>query len=129
MLQNDGKDIAKEMREYFAAKEDRERKFFGAKSDKGKPSIRMVPPQIVRDIAEVRAYGTDKYGDPDNWKDVEVGRYVDALGRHLLGMLEDPHTVDEESGLEHYKHIACNASFICEILKDKTATFDTKARG
>lgn len=35
----------------------------------------------------------------------------------LLSVVEDPLSVDSESGIEHYKHIACNAAFICEILK------------
>lgn len=86
-----------------------------AKHDEGKLQIHLVPPQIIRDIAEVRMYGNAKYGDPDNWKTVEKWRYVDALLRHLLLYLEDPDGVDEESGIKHYKHAACNMAFICEM--------------
>lgn len=86
-----------------------------AKHDEGKLQIHLVPPQIIRDIAEVRMYGNDKYGDPDNWKTVEKWRYVDALLRHLLLYLEDPDGVDEESGIKHYKHAACNMAFICAM--------------
>ena len=39
-----------------------------AKADAGKLQITLVPRQIIRDIAEVRMYGNEKYGDPDNWK-------------------------------------------------------------
>ena len=88
---------------------------FTAKHDEGKLQIHLVPPQIIRDIAEVRMYGNAKYGDPDNWKTVEKWRYVDALLRHLLLYLEDPDGVDEESGIKHYKHAACNMAFICEM--------------
>ena len=86
------------------------------KADARKPRLSLVPSQIIWDIAEVREYGTRKYGDPDNWKKVEISRYVDALYRHFLKFMEDPHSVDEESGIEHYKHLACNAAFIAALM-------------
>ena len=86
-----------------------------AKADAGKLKLTLVPTQIIRDIAEVREYGNNKYGDPDNWKQVEIQRYRDALFRHLLAYLDDPHGVDEESGIEHYKHMACNMAFLCKM--------------
>lgn len=89
-----------------------------AKHDEGKLQLRLVPPQIIRDIAEVRMYGNAKYGDPDNWKTVEKWRYIDALYRHFLLYLEDPEGVDEESGIKHYKHMACNMAFICAMEKE-----------
>lgn len=88
-----------------------------AKRDEGKPRLSLVPPQIIRDIAQVREYGNRKYGDPDNWKTVEMGRYVDALMRHLLAFLEDQDGVDSESGIQHYKHMACNMAFICAMME------------
>lgn len=90
-----------------------------AKADAGKLQISMVPPQIVRDIAEVRMYGNKKYGDPNNWKSVELQRYVDAMLRHTLAFWEDPNSVDEESGIPHYKHAECNWAFISEMMKGK----------
>ena len=98
---------------YYKPKTESEMTNYDAKHDEGKLQIHLVPPQIIRDIAEVRMYGNDKYGDPDNWKTVEKWRYVDALLRHLLLYLEDPDGVDEESGIKHYKHAACNMAFIC----------------
>lgn len=88
-----------------------------AKSDAGKPRLSLVPMQIVWDIAEIREYGIKKYKDPDNWKRVEMGRYVDALLRHTLAFVENHDSVDEESGLYHYKHMAFNMAFICEMIK------------
>lgn len=87
-----------------------------AKADAGKLMLSLVPTQIIRDIAEVRMYGTEKYGDPDNWKRVELQRYVDALYRHFLAFLDSPNSTDEESGIAHYKHMACNMAFICAML-------------
>ena len=93
-----------------------------AKADAGKLQISLVPMQIVRDIAEVRMYGTAKYKDPENWKRVEKQRYVDALLRHTLAWVDDPKSVDDESGIPHYKHMACNIAFLCEMESDEWQT-------
>jgi hypothetical protein len=89
-----------------------------AKADAGKPRLTLVPRQIIWDIAAVRVYGNQKYGDPDNWKQVEPERYRDALMRHLMAYLDDPASVDSESGLPHLWHIACNVAFLCELEKE-----------
>lgn len=86
-----------------------------AKADAGKPRLTLVPRQIIWDIAAVRSYGNQKYGDPENWRQVEPERYRDALMRHLMAYLDDPKSVDEESGLPHLWHLACNAAFLCEL--------------
>lgn len=61
-------------------------------------------------------YGNKKYGDPDNWKTVELKRYVDAFLRHTLEFVKDNNSTDTESGILHYKHMACNMAFICEMM-------------
>lgn len=86
-----------------------------AKADAGKLQITLVPRQIIRDIAEVRMYGNKKYGDPENWRSVSPERYRDALMRHLLAYLDDPDSADDESGLPHLWHAACNIAFLCEM--------------
>lgn len=83
-----------------------------AKADEGKLELTLVPTQIIEDIAEVRMYGNKKYGDPDNWKTVEIERFRNAMFRHFIAYLNDPHGVDEESGIPHWKHVVCNAAFI-----------------
>ena len=88
-----------------------------AKSDAGKPRVSLVPSAIVRCIAKVREYGLTRYADPDNWKRVSVERYRDAMYRHVLSYIDDPHGVDEESGLPHLWHIACNVAFLCALEK------------
>lgn len=87
------------------------------KSDAGKPQCRLVPSEIVRCIARVRAFGLKKYKDPENWKKVEVERYRDAMYRHLLAYIDNPKGVDEESGLSHLWHLATNVAFLCELDK------------
>jgi len=87
-----------------------------SKYDIGKIRPSLVPTQIIKDIAEVREYGIKKYGDQDNWKNVELHRYIDAFYRHWLAFVDNPASVDSESGIEHYKHCACNLAFICAII-------------
>lgn len=87
-----------------------------AKADAGKLQISLVPTQIVKDIAKVRMYGNRKYGSSDNWKQVEMRRYIDALLRHTLEFVRDLKSIDAESGIAHYKHMACNMAFICEMM-------------
>lgn len=90
-----------------------------AKADAGKLQLTLVPTQIIRDIAEVRMYGNKKYHDPDNWKTVEESRYRDAAFRHFLAYLDDPDGIDEESGIPHLKHLACNIAFLCEFYEKR----------
>lgn len=85
------------------------------KADKGKIRPTLVPLEAIEDIAEARRYGCMKYSDPDNWKRVEIERYRDALFRHLIAYLRNPQGKDEESGIEHYKHLITNAAFICAL--------------
>ena len=86
-----------------------------AKQDAGKLQITLVPTQIIRDIAEVRMYGNKKYGSADNWKNVSPQRFRDAFYRHWLAYVDDPKSLDAESGLPHLWHAACNMAFLCEM--------------
>lgn len=100
------------------------------KADAGKPRLSLVPTEIINQIARVREYGINKYpnGGPNNWKKVELDRYRDAAYRHLLAYITDPKGVDEESGLPHLAHLACNVAFLCELetlQKEEPKTDDT----
>lgn len=86
-----------------------------AKADADKPRLDLVPPGIIEAVGAIRTYGTDKYGDPDNWRRVEPERYTAALMRHLCGFLRDPRGSDPESGYPHLWHMACNLAFLIEL--------------
>jgi len=86
-----------------------------AKADAGKARLSLVPTRIIFDIARIREYGNQKYHDPDNWKTVEIERYRDAAFRHLLAYIDNPRGVDDESGLPHLWHLACNVAFLCDM--------------
>ena len=88
------------------------------KSDQGKPHPSWVPVSLIEGVMAVREVGTKKYGDPDNWRQVEPERYWQALLRHVLAIWKDPYAVDPESGLLHLEHICCNAAFLLEMYKE-----------
>lgn len=94
-----------------------------AKADAGKARISLVPMDIVTAIARVREYGVGKYPDGgiNNWRQVELDRYVDAMARHMIAYLEDPTAKDPESGLPHLWHCATNLSFIIWLENHQSA--------
>lgn len=89
------------------------------KADKGKAQLSLVPTQIIYDIAKVREYGNQKYGDSESWREVEIERYKNAAFRHFLKYIENPKGKDIESGLPHLWHLACNIAFLCEMEKEE----------
>lgn len=80
---------------------------------------------LIKAAAAVREYGVLKYKDPENWRAVEIERYRDAAYRHFLSYIDDPTSVDAESGLPHLWHLACNVGFLCE-LEEKKKHADTR---
>lgn len=89
------------------------------KADAGKYRPTLVHASLIRAVAKVREYGISKYKDPENWYRVDPQRYKDALYRHLLAYLEDPSGTDEESGLPHLWHLACNVDFLIEMEEER----------
>lgn len=86
-----------------------------AKADAGKPRLTLVPVSIIWAIAYVREFGVKKYKDPENWRKVSPERYKDALLRHITAYIEDENSTDEESGLLHLWHAACNICFLIAL--------------
>lgn len=94
-----------------------------AKADAGKPRLTLVPMQIVWDIAAVREYGNAKYGDPENWRQVEAERHFEAFLRHVAKAWSGDHMqIDPESGLLHLSHAACDLAFFLELMKEREKT-------
>lgn len=86
----------------------------GLKHDGGKPRLDLVPPEIIEAVGTVMTFGVQKYGEA-SYRQVDPKRYRAALMRHICRWLKDPHGVDEDSGLPHLWHIACNVAFLCEL--------------
>ena len=91
------------------------------KADTGKAPVSLVPTGIIWAIARVRDYGLKKYPKTgrEGWKNIDKNRIRDAFLRHVLRYIDDPEGVDEESGLPHRAHAACNLAFLCELEGDK----------
>lgn len=89
-----------------------------AKSDGGKPRPSLVPPALIDGVMRIREFGTARYGDPNNWRKVDADRYHDALLRHILAMWEDWGAVDQDSGMPHLWHAACNIAFLMQYMED-----------
>ena len=83
-----------------------------AKHDEGKPRAALVPAAIIEAVARVRTFGTAKYHDPENWRQVSKEQYEHAFLRHTLEWMRDRNSVDAESGLPHSWHMSCNLDFI-----------------
>ncbi len=85
------------------------------KADKGKLLFSLLTRGLalpLRAVAAVLTYGAQKY-EPESWKAVPdaARRYEDAMDRHL-NQWKAGEQFDEESGLHHMAHIACNALFL-----------------
>jgi hypothetical protein len=86
------------------------------KETTGKLKLSLVPPEILTAVASIREYGCKKYNNPENWKGVPPQEFWDAAIRHTKAAWEDWTATDEESGMPHIWHIACNISFLCQML-------------
>ena len=82
------------------------------KEMKGKPVLSLVPRGINECIARVREYGNKKYGSSDGWKMMSRQDYWEACLRHAEKARNNIDSVDDESGLPHTWHLACDLSFI-----------------
>ena len=91
----------------------------GAKEDKGKLQMSIVPPEIITAIAKVRQYGLTKYADPANWQRLDPSMLHEALLRHCVAIWTDWTAKDPESGLPHLWHLATNAAFLCWFLSQR----------
>ena len=91
-----------------------------AKQDNGKPQYTLVPTGIIKAVEKIRAYGNEKYHDPQNWKSVESQRFWDAAVRHIVAAWDDYTAIDPESGLPHIYHAMCNLAFLAERMEKDT---------
>jgi hypothetical protein len=72
-----------------------------------------IEPEFTLGMAEVLAFGAEKYGR-NNWKKCsqeQIYLYWDALERHLNARKRGEEN-DSETGISHLSHAACNLMFI-----------------
>lgn len=82
------------------------------KYDKGKVRMELLPFDCLTEIAKVLTFGAEKYKE-NSWQTVKNSyeRYRGSLLRHMAAM-QAGKILDEESGLLHAAHLACNAIFL-----------------
>ena len=96
---------------WYEEQEVEDKKFIKADTDKTRVSL--VDPMFIVGTAEVLTFGAKKY-EANNWKKLpynDIHRIKDSTMRHMMSYLDGEY-IDEESGLAHLKHIACNIMFL-----------------
>lgn len=81
----------------------------------------LIPPEFIREIAEVLTFGATKYS-PDNWKGFNKQQQEEikaSLLRHIYAYLEGEE-FDQESGLHHLAHAGCNLAFLAYFRNKET---------
>ena len=90
------------------------------KDDNIKAPIRLIPPDIILDLAKTLAFGAQKYGEW-NWRDdgsnTEHMRTYDSIQRHLLSYANGE-DIDKESGLHHLSHAATQIIILMTHVKE-----------
>jgi hypothetical protein len=98
------------------------------KFDGDKPMMNLVPLSSVYAVAQVMTFGAKKYS-PNGWKSVPdaVNRYTAAMLRHMTA-IQEGEEVDEDSGLPHADHVACNALFLSWFRRNEEKTLEELVR-
>lgn len=85
----------------------------GLRHNSGKAQLHQVPTSLKYAVAKTLMYGAQKYAK-GNWrKGMNWTTVSDCLERHMNSWL-DGEELDEESGLPHLYHAACNIAFLIE---------------
>ena len=94
----------------------------GVGTSNPKPRWDLAPMAEFEDIVRIMTFGANKYAD-NGWKGVDRKRYIAAMMRHITAYMNGEE-VDEESGMSHMAHAACNAVFI--MWKDKVQPYEVE---
>lgn len=92
-----------------------------AKRDTGKPRFDLLEdgcPDALLDVVKVMTWAVEVKGyRAHSWKEVPEARrrYRAAMSRHRNALARGE-LLDDESGLPHEAHIACNAIFLAQLL-------------
>lgn len=85
----------------------------GMRFNSGKAELSQVPTSLKYAVAKCLMYGSQKYARANWRKGMSWMTVSDCLDRHMSSWL-DGEVVDEESGLPHLYHAACNIAFLIE---------------
>ena len=95
-----------------------------AKKEKvGKPPVHLLPPNVLLAVAEILAFGAEKYGE-HNWrKGVPWSEIYAAAQRHQLKFWAGA-DLDEESKKHHLAHGICDLMFLLTYVQEGTGEDD-----
>lgn len=97
---------------------DKRPKAEGKKYDAEKPPLQLLDPLALEGIANVLAFGAQKYA-AHNWRGgIEYTRLIGACMRHTAAILRGEDN-DPESGLPHVDHLGCSAMFLSNMMKTR----------
>lgn len=101
--------------------------FEGAKNDKGKPRVDLIPPEAIFALGEVLAFGVETEGYAErNWESgMAWGRVFGAAIRHLFKWWGGE-SLDPKSGKSHLWHALANIAFLTAY-EARGIGYDTRA--
>lgn len=90
----------------------------GLRYNGDKNPLELVPPSLVFAVGEVFKKGAEKYA-PRNWeRGMKWSTVYGCLLRHVFKWASPFHSdIDEETGLNHLWHAACNVAMLIEYEK------------
>ena len=86
----------------------------------GKPKIHLLPAKVIREIAEIITEGSEAHNG-ENWLICDPKEYIDALGRHLLNVMQDVMSVNKDDGPGtrlNAAYLAANAVILLDIINN-----------
>jgi Domain of unknown function (DUF5664) len=93
------------------------------KFDQGKPQLSLIPRAALDEIAQVLAYGAQKYGKWNFKNGTDWSRYIDAAIRHLYAFSSNE-DLDSETKLTHLAHAGCCIAFLLDMYHNNYGTDD-----
>ena len=95
----------------------------GRKNDIGKARHDLIPPELPDAVAQVLAFGANKYGERNWEKGMKWGRPYAALMRHMWAWWRGE-KADPETGMSHLWHASCCLAFLVAFEARKTGVDD-----
>lgn len=90
----------------------------GSRFNNGKTRYDLLDWETLQGLADVLAFGAQKYA-PYNWKKgLPVTEIIASMLRHVAAISQGE-DIDSETGLPHADHIQCNAMFLSWMMKNR----------
>jgi hypothetical protein len=83
----------------------------GLKFDNDKVRLELLPFDALMEVGKVLTVGAKKYGSRNWEKGIDHSRLYGAAFRHLAASVQRQ-DIDDESGLDHLAHCACEVLFL-----------------